>query len=102
MRNVRKLGKLKNLATQRVGTKSPRRSLKRKNRCCVAEPVRTCVACGRKDIKSNLQRFVWRGDSPIIDETGRETGRGAYCCKVERCLQRFVKQNKKWKRVFRL
>ncbi|SHO48888.1 YlxR family protein [Desulfopila aestuarii] len=66
------------------------------------EPIRTCVACGRKGEKSALQRFVWGEDSPIRDTDGCAPGRGAYCCRDERCLERFAGQRKKWKRVFRL
>ncbi|WP_420811265.1 DUF448 domain-containing protein [Desulfosediminicola flagellatus] len=47
-------------------------------------------------------RFVWHNDAPMPDKSGYKSGRGAYCCKSEKCMQKFLKQNKKWKRVFRL
>ncbi|MBM9529374.1 YlxR family protein [Desulfoprunum benzoelyticum] len=68
----------------------------------MTEPVRTCAACGTKRGKGEMQRFVWGDEQPVRDADGRCKGRGAYCCRDEICLERFLSQKKKWKRLFRL
>lgn len=68
----------------------------------MAVPVRTCVSCGRKAPKRELTRFTWQDAAPAVDSIGNKAGRGAYCCKSEKCLKMFEKQHKKWKRIFRL
>lgn len=64
--------------------------------------IRTCVCCGKKEEKKNLNRFVWNKTEPVIDEKQNKDGRGAYCCKNDSCSTQFFKQNKKWMRYFRL
>jgi predicted RNA-binding protein YlxR (DUF448 family) len=68
---------------------------------CVGEPVRTCMACRGKAEKSSLHRFVWNGDQPMLDELQKMKGRGAYCCRNAKCLQRFLSQEQKWRKTFR-
>jgi predicted RNA-binding protein YlxR (DUF448 family) len=68
----------------------------------VAEPIRTCSACGEKRLKRDLYRFVWGEGLPLRDTEGRFNGRGAYCCRNEVCLGKLMSQKKKWKRIFRL
>lgn len=68
----------------------------------VTAPVRTCCACGRKREKVELVRFVWQHGEIITDFRKILPGRGAYCCSDEKCLAMFMKQQKKWKRIFRL
>ena len=64
--------------------------------------MRTCIACGIKRVKQELERFVWRDEMPFYDPEKSFPGRGAYCCANEKCRQTFFKEKKKWKRVFRL
>jgi len=64
--------------------------------------VRTCCSCGKKMLKDQLNRFVWLDDTVQIDPDQRLEGRGAYCCRNELCVERFLKQKKKWRRLFRL
>jgi predicted RNA-binding protein YlxR (DUF448 family) len=68
----------------------------------MSEPLRTCCACGLKTRKSNLLRFIWDGTTIVKDMRQTLSGRGAYSCKNEHCLQLFVQKKKKWKRLFRL
>ena len=49
-------------------------------------PTRTCIACGRRRIKSEMLRFVSRGARVIADTTAKLPGRGAYICQAEGCL----------------
>ncbi|WP_370362781.1 YlxR family protein [Desulfopila sp. IMCC35008] len=65
-------------------------------------PQRTCVSCGRKTEKTELKRFVWGENSPLEDIPGTASGRGAYCCRNEKCVHSMKVQQKKWKRLFRL
>ncbi len=65
-------------------------------------PVRTCRACGLKAAKNNLHRYVWGDGSPRKDCDQTMVGRGVYCCRRESCVERFMKQKKKWKIYFRL
>jgi predicted RNA-binding protein YlxR (DUF448 family) len=52
--------------------------------------------------KYQLRRFVWREQGVEEDPGQKMTGRGAYCCMDEKCLQLFLQKRKKWKRLFRL
>jgi predicted RNA-binding protein YlxR (DUF448 family) len=52
-------------------------------------PERTCVACGRKIAKAELVRIVRTPDGPmVVDETGRQNGRGAYMCRQAQCWEK--------------
>jgi len=51
-----------------------------------AEPVRSCIGCGRKAPQSELIRFVAK-DGRLIPGAGRP-GRGAYTCKRLACFER--------------
>ncbi len=53
-------------------------------------------------LKEGLSRFVWRDGTVQIDIEQKMAGRGAYCCRKERCMEAFLRQEKKWKRLFRL
>ncbi|WP_041278029.1 DUF448 domain-containing protein [Desulfotalea psychrophila] len=64
--------------------------------------VRTCVSCGVKQEKQTLRRFVWRGEAPFFDEKAVLEGRGAYCCDKDNCSEQLMKQQRRWKRIFRL
>jgi len=68
----------------------------------MAEPIRSCCACGKKSQKEQLLRFVWKNETVELDRLQTMSGRGAYCCANEKCARLFCKQKKKWKRLFRL
>jgi len=59
------------------------------------EPLRSCVACGRKRPKKELVRVVRTPAGAIEpDPTGRLAGRGAYVCPDPGCLEVAVKGRK--------
>lgn len=50
-------------------------------------PIRTCVACRSSDDKNELLRVVKSSTGEVtIDPTGKKPGRGAYVCRVEKCV----------------
>ncbi|CAI8026055.1 Uncharacterized protein YlxR [Geodia barretti] len=52
-------------------------------------PERSCVACGRKLAKGELIRLVRTPGGPIlVDESGRQNGRGAYVCHQAICWEK--------------
>jgi predicted RNA-binding protein YlxR (DUF448 family) len=53
-------------------------------------------------LKGELTRFVWRDGAVQIDLEKKMVGRGAYCCGEKQCIESFFRQEKKWKRLFRL
>lgn len=67
-----------------------------------AQPVRTCCVCRAKALKINLDRFVLEEGKPVQDVRKDKAGRGAYCCKDERCCAVFLSQQKRWKRALRV
>ena len=66
------------------------------------KPARTCMACNEQKEKNELIRIVKSKDGIIdIDLTGKKSGRGAYICKNEACLDKIIK-SKRLERVFEL
>lgn len=56
-------------------------------------PLRMCVGCREMKPKRELLRVVRTPeDEVLIDFTGKKSGRGAYVCPDEACLNRAVKQ----------
>jgi predicted RNA-binding protein YlxR (DUF448 family) len=53
-----------------------------------AEPIRSCVGCGRKAPQSELLRFVAE-DGRLVPGVGKP-GRGAYTCRRLPCFERAV------------
>jgi uncharacterized protein len=51
-----------------------------------AEPIRSCVGCGRKAPQSELLRFVAE-DGRLVPGAGKP-GRGAYTCRRLPCFER--------------
>lgn len=50
------------------------------------QPVRTCVACRTAAPKAQLVRLVRTGDGKVVvNEGGKEAGRGAYLCASHAC-----------------
>lgn len=57
-----------------------------------SRPMRQCVGCREMKEKRSLIRVVKTPDDEIkIDSTGKMSGRGAYVCRDEACLQRAIK-----------
>jgi len=55
-------------------------------------PMRMCVGCREMKPKRELLRVVRTPeDTILIDFTGKKSGRGAYVCPEEGCLNRAVK-----------
>ena len=66
------------------------------------KPARTCMACNEQKEKNELLRIVKSKDGIIdIDLTGKKSGRGAYICKNEACLDKIIK-SKRLERLFEL
>ena len=56
-------------------------------------PQRTCSVCRTQKNKNELLRIVKNKDSIIkIDETGKQSGRGAYICYDMECLEKAKKR----------
>ena len=54
-------------------------------------PLRTCVVCRTKTAKRDLVRIVLTpGGTCVVDETGKQPGRGAYLCHRPECWERAV------------
>jgi len=64
------------------------------------KPERTCIACNEQKEKQELLRIVKSKDGIIeVDLTGKKSGRGAYICKSEDCLNKVIK-SKRLEKVF--
>ena len=64
------------------------------------KPERTCMACNEQKEKQELLRIVKSKEGIIeVDLTGKKSGRGAYICKKEECLDKVIK-TKRLERVF--
>lgn len=56
-------------------------------------PERTCVACRAQRPKRELVRVVHTpADTVVVDETGKQNGRGAYLCRQQQCWEKAFKQ----------
>ena len=64
------------------------------------KPARTCMACNEQKEKQELLRIVRSKEGIIeVDLTGKKSGRGAYICRKEECLEKLIK-SKRLERVF--
>ena len=64
------------------------------------KPARTCMACNEQKEKNELLRIVKSKEGIIeVDLTGKKSGRGAYICKKEDCLNKIIK-SKRLEKVF--
>ncbi len=63
---------------------------------------RTCVVCREKRPKIELWRLAIASGTAMIDRFGRLGGRGAYCCKHQRCMRGLVRYKKRFTRAFRV
>ena len=58
-------------------------------------PQRTCSVCRTQKNKSELLRVVKNKDNIIkVDETGKQSGRGAYICYNMECLEKAQKSKR--------
>lgn len=56
-------------------------------------PERTCIACRERNAKRALVRVVRLADgSVVVDETGKQKGRGAYLCRQQVCWTKALKR----------
>lgn len=51
-------------------------------------PLRRCRACGASAPKSQLERWVLKGDELILDQKQIEPGRGWYSCQKADCSRK--------------
>lgn len=49
-------------------------------------PLRKCVACGERFPQKTMIKVTKTNDSFFIDETQKQSGRGAYVCKTAECI----------------
>ncbi len=55
-------------------------------------PLRKCIGCNdMKDKKSLIRIIKTPEDDIILDDTGKQNGRGAYICKNSDCLKQAIK-----------
>ena len=58
-------------------------------------PQRTCSVCRTQKNKNELLRIVKNKDNIIkVDETGKQSGRGAYICYDMECLEKAQKSKR--------
>ena len=64
--------------------------------------LRRCMACQEQKEKKDLIRIVKPKDEDLqIDLTGKKSGRGAYICKDENCINKIIK-TKRHEKVFEI
>lgn len=64
------------------------------------KPERTCMGCNQQKEKKELLRIVRTKEGIIeVDEGGKKSGRGAYICMNEDCLNKIIK-TKRLERIF--
>ena len=57
--------------------------------------MRMCIGCKEMKPKNELIRIVRTTDNKIeIDSTGKKSGRGAYLCKNDKCIEASMRENK--------
>ena len=57
-------------------------------------PLRTCIGCKCKKPKKEMIRIIKTPDGKIeIDRTGKKSGRGAYICGNDKCLDTAFREN---------
>lgn len=56
-------------------------------------PMRVCVGCNEMKPKREMIRVIRTPQEEILlDETGKQNGRGAYLCKAQECLEKALKR----------
>ena len=64
-------------------------------------PQRQCVGCRMMKNKKELIRILKTDEGIIIDDTGKNNGRGAYICPNAQCLKKAI-ENKGLERSFKM
>jgi hypothetical protein len=65
-------------------------------------PERTCCACGAKKPQREMRRIASQGGAaPVLDESGKVPGRGAYLCFDVSCVEKAL-QRKSLERALKL
>jgi predicted RNA-binding protein YlxR (DUF448 family) len=54
-------------------------------------PLRTCVGCRKKMVKSSMIRFVCTAGSVQVDKKQHLEGRGVYLCRDKSCVEKGLK-----------
>jgi predicted RNA-binding protein YlxR (DUF448 family) len=67
-----------------------------------SEPIRTCLACGKRFAKNQLLKFILHEGMIQHDSKGTGPGRSAYCCDNKNCRHIFAGQKRKMSRAFRV
>jgi predicted RNA-binding protein YlxR (DUF448 family) len=58
-------------------------------------PERTCIACRQVKPKRELVRIVKTANvGVVVDETGKQAGRGTYLCRARQCWDEGLKGNR--------
>jgi len=58
-------------------------------------PLRTCIGCGAIKPKKDLRRIVRTASGQVVvDPSGKLSGRGAYLCFNDGCLERAIKKKR--------
>ena len=58
-------------------------------------PQRMCVGCQEMHNKKELLRIVKTPEGEyLLDDTGKKSGRGAYVCHKEECLNKAFKEKR--------
>jgi hypothetical protein len=57
-----------------------------------AEPIRTCVGCRARDLRTRLARVVVEQGVLCVDRTRRAPGRGGYLHARRACLEAFARK----------
>jgi len=58
------------------------------------EPLRTCIGCRQVRPKRALVRLVVIDGQLLVDPSGGVPGRGAYCCRVESCMDEVLRRDR--------
>lgn len=58
----------------------------------VGIPIRSCVACRRREEQQRLVRLVVAGGEIRVDPEARRPGRGAYVCDRQDCLRAVLRR----------
>ncbi len=59
-------------------------------------PIRKCVGCNERRPKQDLIRIVYNKENKevFLDKSGKASGRGAYICPDNKCLEKARKSRK--------
>lgn len=77
-----------------LSTSSPGQTKRHKGPRPKHVPQRMCVACREQDSKRSLMRIVRTpAGEVLIDQTGKQNGRGAYLCDRSSCWDRALASN---------